>query len=409
MSKPSESLVRGVTTQSAVNPKKRPKGESHALPSNNATQAAKKPAKNGNKSDDGVAAGKNQKKSTGLNEMTSNRQVAHPHGKNTTGTGQSRSTNANSNHQSIHHASRDRGKARRPKHPPRATDPRIIRGSYTLENDPFASILRCRSHLPDARPRLLTWHGDCPRYTNEQEHGLRALLLLDAEQERGMMLHQPPERLEAITRACHELGVPLGVALSLRRHCIKWHHPELRMQDLDLGKDEKIRKSAEWFECAVGDYLDKNNIPSYNEWQQRRAIRNATPYPPTPDYIMHYPVRLRRVRKNSNGIDNSYRHEVVDEYDIHWLEAKMYYGASTVPCDDARCANGTLLPTAEKYVRVFGPGAIIFMQGCGRELAERLLAVGVVALDGSTGNIDLHKVHKHQRTWCGNEEGLILP
>ncbi|GKY94995.1 hypothetical protein MPSEU_000464100 [Mayamaea pseudoterrestris] len=298
------------------------------------------------------------------------------------------------------------GKLRRPKHLNRAIDPNILRGSYTIENDPFPTILRCRAHQHGWIPSILDWNFECPRYTTEQENALRQLLLVNEKKERGMMLRQPAERLTDIMQACETHNVSLHAALSLRRHCIKWNHPKIPLKALGLGDEAKIRESAERFERAVGNFLVQQNVRYFSEREQSRVNRNCRPYPPTPDFILHYPVTLRRV---CHGDGSCSKDDVEVTHIIHWMEAKMYYGANTVPCDDARSANGTILPTAEKYVRVFGPGAMVFMHGCGRDLANQLLEFGVVALDGSTGNLDLERVHAHQRTWCANKDGLILP
>jgi hypothetical protein len=100
---------------------------------------------------------------------------------------------------------------------------------------------------------------------------------------------------------------------------------------------------------------------------------------------------------------------VYEESRVCWLEAKMFYGASTIPLD-GKSAVGSLLRTAEKYVRFFGPGAMIFMHGCGEELAGRLSVAGVLVLDCSSKDmVALEPVREHQRTWCANDNGEILP
>ena len=94
---------------------------------------------------------------------------------------------------------------------------------------------------------------------------------------------------------------------------------------------------------------------------------------------------------------------------IHWIEAKMYYGASTIPRGKQNGAVGTVMETAQKYVKHFGEGAIVFMMGCGDKLATELNEVGVSVLDCSGNTVSLTKVHDHQRTWCANKKGHILP
>lgn len=57
----------------------------------------------------------------------------------------------------------------------------------------------------------------------------------------------------------------------------------------------------------------------------------------------------------------------------------MFYGASTIPSDN-KSAVGCILPTATKYVKCHGPGAMIFAYGFGTQLEQQLLDVGVIAL-----------------------------
>ena len=94
---------------------------------------------------------------------------------------------------------------------------------------------------------------------------------------------------------------------------------------------------------------------------------------------------------------------------INWIEAKMYYGASSIP-HGSRGAVGTVLATGSKYVDAYGPGAFLFMMGCGDRLASDLAKIGVAVLDcNNNGQISLNDVRAHQRTWCGNDKGHILP
>ena len=87
----------------------------------------------------------------------------------------------------------------------------------------------------------------------------------------------------------------------------------------------------------------------------------------------------------------------------------MFYGASSIEPDN-RSAVGCLLETVRKYVRVYGPGAMVFMHGYGDRLAESLLEEGVLCVDCGDGRvIDLEAVEEHQRTWCADRHGNILP
>jgi hypothetical protein len=94
---------------------------------------------------------------------------------------------------------------------------------------------------------------------------------------------------------------------------------------------------------------------------------------------------------------------------VNWIEAKMFYGASTIPHDN-KSAVGCVLSTATKYVQLYGEGAFCFMYGCGDKLARELYQVGVLVLDCSDPEgVDLEPVQQQQRQWCANKDGLILP
>jgi hypothetical protein len=87
----------------------------------------------------------------------------------------------------------------------------------------------------------------------------------------------------------------------------------------------------------------------------------------------------------------------------------MFYGASTIE-HDGKSAVGCLRNTALKYANVHGNGAMIFMHGFGDRLASDLAEVGVISLDCSCrDSISLERVEAHQRTWCGDRNGNIMP
>jgi hypothetical protein len=87
----------------------------------------------------------------------------------------------------------------------------------------------------------------------------------------------------------------------------------------------------------------------------------------------------------------------------------MFYGASTIE-QDGKSAVGCLQDKARKYVEIHGAGAIVFMHGYGDRLASMLADLGVMALDCSCREaISLERVEAHQRTWCADRHGSILP
>ena len=65
---------------------------------------------------------------------------------------------------------------------------------------------------------------------------------------------------------------------------------------------------------------------------------------------------------------------------------------------------------AGKFGRLSMEGAVVFMMGCGDRLAAQLGEIGVSVLDCSGNDtVSLQRVRAHQRTWCANKDGHILP
>jgi hypothetical protein len=178
-------------------------------------------------------------------------------------------------------------------------------------------------------------------------------------------------------------------------------NPGLRMRTLGLGNEEDIRQSAALFETSVESYMTQCNVPFLTEKHQKQRLPKGVPSPATPDFLLLEPTLLSTIMPSYPGQEPE-----TSEYVIHWVEAKMFYGASTI-ARDSESAVGRLLATSEKYCKLYGTGAMVFMYGCGKELAQWLLQLGVVALDAHP--LDLRQVKNHQRTWCANENGLILP
>lgn len=91
------------------------------------------------------------------------------------------------------------------------------------------------------------------------------------------------------------------------------------------------------------------------------------------------------------------------------IEVKMFYGASTI-VQNNRSAVGCLLQTARKYVKLHGPGAMVFMYGCGDRLTAELNNEHVMVLDcHSKETVQLDAVDAHLRTYCCDTNGEIMP
>ena len=236
------------------------------------------------------------------------------------------------------------------------------------------------------------------------------------------------------TTSCCYCHMTLLQSLSLRRHHLKLQNPKLSMSALRLGSEDDIKEAARLFECCVDVYLRRHNIPFITENEQKtRYKQSITPtmkrsgivvkQPPTPDFmiLIGHSVLLSYTNIISSGTTTPYYNSSTtlsssssDEKSvpssscpiaIHWIEVKMFYGASTIPSGTSN-AVGCILPKVKQYVALYGTGAIVFMYGCGVTLAEQLLNAGVVALDGRC--LDLDRVEKHQKRWCADSWGNIL-
>ena len=231
------------------------------------------------------------------------------------------------------------------------------------------------------------------------------VLLRRGDKERSMICKQPPHRLRQIQRSVNEApGLKLLPALSLRRHHIMLRNPGKRPPQLGLGDEESIRTSADIFERTIEDCLIAQGISFLNETQQKQRDDRGD-IRLTPDFLFAQPVQLVRYRVPKKGAGRQPQTPIT----IHWLEAKMFYGASSIPHGTGG-AIGTIRAKMERYVKAFGPGAIVFMQGYGDQLAKDLDVVGVTTLSGASIPRPLiQRVWDHQVTWCANSDGRILP
>jgi len=254
----------------------------------------------------------------------------------------------------------------------------------------------------DEPPSVLWWKVTEGHVPIASEEIMVPVLIRWGAKERGMMKDQPPFRLPQIRKKLKQApGLRLDQALSLRRHHMKLLNPQRGMPSLRLGQDADIRESAEIFERAVEAFLNEQRIEYWNEKEQKKRYPDERPL--TPDFLLPTPIQLKTFRQAKDG-----KRRILEDRRIHWLEAKMFYGASTISAG-TNGAVGTILPKVTRYVEAFGPGAIIFMHGCGDQFAKELSAVGVTALSASAVPKRFMKnVWDHQQTWC-SKDGLILP
>eukprot|EP00535_Pseudo-nitzschia_heimii_P009412 CAMPEP_0197180276 /NCGR_PEP_ID=MMETSP1423-20130617/4935_1 /TAXON_ID=476441 /ORGANISM="Pseudo-nitzschia heimii, Strain UNC1101" /LENGTH=411 /DNA_ID=CAMNT_0042630321 /DNA_START=228 /DNA_END=1463 /DNA_ORIENTATION=+ len=247
---------------------------------------------------------------------------------------------------------------------------------------------------------------------SEEESIVKVIFQRHGQKERGMMKGKPSfvvRKYEEAMRQCAP-SMNLPQVLSLRRHHIKLFNQFKNMTALGLGSFDDINESARIFESAVEKFLRKSSIDFLTEEDQRRAANEDTKVlRATPDFLLPKPVLLRKIRKKKRKKGKSIKnYDVIEERTIHWIEAKMYYGASSIP-HGSKGAVGTIMSTARKYFKHFGEGAILFMMGCGDKLAADLNDIGVSVMDCAGNTVCLDPVHNHQRTWCANKKGRILP
>ena len=219
-----------------------------------------------------------------------------------------------------------------------------------------------------------------------------------------MMKDQPEFRKKKVMKFCKKKNIQLLQALSLRRHHIKLRNPRKSMQVLGLGKETDIRMAADLFETCVEEYLQKSNINFLTEEDQRKAFlqqsQEGEKQPPTPDFLFKESVQLNLFQKK-----NGKRKNRKTSRKINWIEVKMFYGASLI--SKYGTAVGNITYTAKKYVSLYGPGAMVFAYGFGEGLESKLQSMNVTLLDAKP--LDLTKVENHQKTWCADNTGMILP
>jgi hypothetical protein len=223
------------------------------------------------------------------------------------------------------------------------------------------------------------------------EEILLPLLIRYGKKERGMMKSHP-RRLGSIRDACRNNGITLDQALSLRRTHMMLLNPQVNNTfPLHLGRSKDVQESASLFEKSIAQYLAQQNIKYLSETDQKAMVAEGKKTPPTPDFLFDGPICLSS-------------HQLVAP--INWIEAKMFYGASTI-ADGTKNAVGGLQRTARRYVKSHGPGAFVFSHGFGIRIKTMLEAEGTFALDAKP--LDLTEMREHQRTWCANDRGQILP
>eukprot|EP00555_Chaetoceros_dichaeta_P004055 CAMPEP_0198252748 /NCGR_PEP_ID=MMETSP1447-20131203/3224_1 /TAXON_ID=420782 /ORGANISM="Chaetoceros dichaeta, Strain CCMP1751" /LENGTH=176 /DNA_ID=CAMNT_0043938121 /DNA_START=789 /DNA_END=1319 /DNA_ORIENTATION=- len=176
------------------------------------------------------------------------------------------------------------------------------------------------------------------------------------------------------------------------------------MTKLGLGSNFDIRDAENQFEIALMKYLKELGIPFRTEEDKRRRfIEESKPGESmqlSPDFMLTNPINLTTLQPANK------ESTITEQGQINWIEAKMFYGASTIP-DGTNNDVGAILRTAKTYVKYYGPGAFVFAYGCGSKLRGQLRDLGISVLDSHP--LNLKEMENHQRGWCANKNGLMLP
>lgn len=250
----------------------------------------------------------------------------------------------------------------------------------------------------------------------QTELAILPLIMQYGKKEHGMFKYQNQYRLHKLKKACYDNKIRLDQALSLRRHHIVNCNPHNHvMSKLGLGSYTDIKNSSLLFEQALIKYLKAKNVSFIDEETQKKNFykqckednktkSNYLAMPPTPDCLLVQTIQI--VKKNKKCKRSNHNTSKSNSFEVNWIDAKMFYGASTIEFG-SHGAVGCLLATAKKYVAAYGQGAFVFFNGYGEELEQQLYKEGVLVLDA--GPLDLQPVFDHQRTWCANSNGDILP
>jgi len=199
-------------------------------------------------------------------------------------------------------------------------------------DDPFPYLLKCKRIHPHQQ-KVLWWFSPAEHTPLAVEESMIHVLVRWKEKERGMIRDQPKFRVQQIRKLCRSTGVCLPAALSLRRHHMRRYNPFRSSPQLRLGSEQDIRESAAYFEKAVEETLRQKKIAFWTEGEHKSHIKknrkDGDPFPPTPDFILKNEILIRKFIRHRGG-----HKTVTEDRSICWMEAKMFYGASTIEHDN---------------------------------------------------------------------------
>eukprot|EP00977_Amphora_coffeiformis_P008841 scaffold1999_cov153-Amphora_coffeaeformis.AAC.1 len=172
------------------------------------------------------------------------------------------------------------------------------RTKHTIENPKTiaVSMLQCK-RVHSNETRVLVWETHEQTQTRKASEEKVLPLLYKGKEEYGLSRQFSRSRKEQIRKVCHEAGIPLLQALSLRRSYMRVANRGRSMPHMGLGSYKNIQAAASLFEDALIDFLRRKRIPFYSEQEQRdysRAQSNGSgPSPPTPDILLREEIKVR--------------------------------------------------------------------------------------------------------------------
>ena len=242
----------------------------------------------------------------------------------------------------------------------------------------------------------LSWPCKRPYTSAYVETQLLPILLWNKANERGMVKDISIDRRRAIEQVAQKFNIPLSLALSLRREHIKSLNPCSSYKQLRLGDEADILKSKVLLEASVEHYLKQNSIPFIFPHMKQEAPKTtceAQLASSTPSFLFETPIWI--VHHGIPLVNYSFQ--------IHWIDVNHSYGASSLPSHNKGC----IQEKSQMYRHRHGPGAVVFPYGAGEKLARSLLQIGIIVLD--CGPIQMESLQAHLKSWCADENGIILP
>lgn len=231
----------------------------------------------------------------------------------------------------------------------------------------FEKRTRMMVGFPDADRtdgRHVDWAlGFHPGYQAELE--LKQFLVV-SEHENGRYTEMPTDRMQRIEIEASERGFSLFAAMSLRRQYIKQNSlgrpGAAYFYSHHMGEPKDINVYAAKFEDLTEAFLKEKFAGTVKT--QKDLIRESQ-FCVTPDF--HIPEGC-----------------IINGQAVFWIDCKTYYGSSSL-APDGRLPVGQLSQTVRKYYEIFGPGALLFLNGFSSDLMSQagLRADQVLLLDAS--------------------------